>query len=400
MPKIKTSIQKQDVVPAFVPKLEKLGITLDTKKFQEGFLASFRGKVCLYCRSKEDDEDEFGAFVHHKRSGIWIHYFCLLLASGLVQRCKDADCDKAQSPKSLYGFYIKDIIDEFKRGAKLKCTFCFKHGANIGCNIAHCKAKVHFSCGRDRHMLFQYFGGFKSFCKKHRPTQPQLLPSKIKNASCCMCFEIFDSLNNNISLMSPCCKETYFHHECVQKQALSSGLFFFRCPACNNKDEYTNEMFRMGIYIPNRDALWETPEAFSDLLENHFQCDVTECQCKHGRKHHSSKTLWEIVVCLFCGSSGSHVACSTLKNANAPFVCDICVEVHGQSGVRKKLLSMGFHANQLILDDCKIDSLKEIDTNRQNSSRKILKRKLVDEPLEKSNCVNSDDISYKLRRLK
>lgn len=37
-----------------------------------------------------------------------------------------------------------------------------------------------------------------------------------------------------------------------QHQALSAGLFFFRCTLCNNKESFQAEMFRMGIFIPER----------------------------------------------------------------------------------------------------------------------------------------------------
>lgn len=37
-----------------------------------------------------------------------------------------------------------------------------------------------------------------------------------------------------------------------QRQAHSAGLFFFRCTLCNNKENFQEEMLRMGIYIPER----------------------------------------------------------------------------------------------------------------------------------------------------
>lgn len=38
----------------------------------------------------------------------------------------------------------------------------------------------------------------------------------------------------------------------TQYQALSAGIFFFRCTVCNNKDKFQEEMLRMGIHIPEK----------------------------------------------------------------------------------------------------------------------------------------------------
>ena len=38
----------------------------------------------------------------------------------------------------------------------------------------------------------------------------------------------------------------------LQRHAHSSGLFYFRCPVCNNMEQFQQEMKRMGIYIPEQ----------------------------------------------------------------------------------------------------------------------------------------------------
>ena len=37
-----------------------------------------------------------------------------------------------------------------------------------------------------------------------------------------------------------------------QNYAKSAGLYFFKCPLCNNKDEFQTEMLTYGIYIPDQ----------------------------------------------------------------------------------------------------------------------------------------------------
>lgn len=93
-----------------------------------------------------------------------MHYFCLLLSSGLHQSVTDESVDSNSSKDSLYGFLVKDIIQgttkgnmqkccyfqlnfvvsydvfaEVKRAWKLRCSFCFQRGASIGCVVHKCK---------------------------------------------------------------------------------------------------------------------------------------------------------------------------------------------------------------------------------------------------------------------
>lgn len=37
-----------------------------------------------------------------------------------------------------------------------------------------------------------------------------------------------------------------------QKHATTAGLHFFKCPLCNNKDHFQEEMLRMGVHIPDQ----------------------------------------------------------------------------------------------------------------------------------------------------
>ena len=65
---------------------------------------------------------------------------------------------------------------------------------------------------------------------------------------------------------------------------------------CNNKDEFKQEMQRFGIYVPEKDAAWETEEsAFHSLLERHDTCDAVPCLCPEGRQKDEDYTEWEIV---------------------------------------------------------------------------------------------------------
>jgi len=99
----------------------------------------------------------------HEKDDIQAHYFCLLFSSGLGQKGKDED--------GIRGFMIGDIRKEIKRGARLKCHYCHKKGATVGCAEQKCKKSFHLPCGSKNDSLQQYFDQFKAYCKEHRPTQ-------------------------------------------------------------------------------------------------------------------------------------------------------------------------------------------------------------------------------------
>ena len=115
-----------------------------------------------------------------------------------------------------------------------------------------------------------------------------------------MCFETIKAIKNvNIEerrnhLWSPCCGK-WFHFDCVQRMALTAG-YFFKCPMCNSKDDFENEMKLFGIYIPEQDAAWEREgNIFDGIYERHGTCDAENCACPQGRTFDEDYTLWEIV---------------------------------------------------------------------------------------------------------
>ncbi|KAL6081007.1 hypothetical protein STEG23_029112 [Scotinomys teguina] len=72
--------------------------------------------------------------------------------------------------------------------------------------------------------------------------------------------------------------------DCNQKYAHTSAKHFFKCPQCNNREEFPREMLRMGVHIPDRDAAWELePGAFSELYQRYQHCDAPICLYEQGR---------------------------------------------------------------------------------------------------------------------
>ncbi|XP_077421462.1 G2/M phase-specific E3 ubiquitin-protein ligase isoform X2 [Vanacampus margaritifer] len=220
---------------------------------------------CVLCRSCEDDPALFGDKISLQEDRISVHYFCLLTSCGVYQRGKDSD--------GVLGFLVDDIKQEIRRSARLTCWACKKKGACVGCNVKSCRKTVHFPCGRNKGFVSQFTENFPSYCPDHRPSQSACASSNLSRPqSCSVCLDAIDGDLSYGVLKCPSCHASWFHRDCVQRQAHSAGLFFFRCTLCNNKDEYQQEMLRMGICIP------ESSQQHDDRQANPKQDNTSPCR--------------------------------------------------------------------------------------------------------------------------
>uniref|UniRef100_A0A674GSC3 G2/M-phase specific E3 ubiquitin protein ligase n=1 Tax=Taeniopygia guttata TaxID=59729 RepID=A0A674GSC3_TAEGU len=286
-------------------------------------------KICVLCGRTDDCPEKYGEKRTYVEYNLTVHYYCLLMSSGIWQR--------GEEDEGVNGFLITDIRKEVKRAAKLKCNICKKKGASIGCVTPKCKRSYHFPCGLQRQCIFQFMEDFRSYCWEHRPVQ-EFMDKEHRGASqCTICLDLVEHLPVFAVLKSPCCKNAWFHRECLQYQALSAGIFFFRCTVCNNKDKFQKEMLRMGIHIPEKDASWELEEnAYQDLLHCYQHCDVKKCLCKKGRDYNEPDSKWEIKRCQYCGSRGTHLACSSMKSWEQNWECMECRSIFAKSGKYSK----------------------------------------------------------------
>ncbi|XP_026194631.1 G2/M phase-specific E3 ubiquitin-protein ligase isoform X2 [Anabas testudineus] len=284
----------------------------------------------------------FGEKVSLKEHKLSVHYLCLLTSSGVYQR--------GEEHEGVFGFLADDIKQENRRSARLTCSVCKKKGACVGCNVRSCRKMVHFPCGRKQKFIFQFTGLFPSYCPDHSPIQTLCVSSDLSlPQSCSVCLDSIEPILSYSVLKCPSCHASWFHRDCVQRQAHSAGLFFFRCTLCNNKEHFQEEMLRMGIYIPERDASWELEaNAYSELLEVYKRCDALTCLCDNGRTH-CAKTGWfELIRCQLCGSRGTHRKCSGLRLDTRNWACTDCTQATDgkaslvaspQGGQRRSLLS-------------------------------------------------------------
>jgi len=279
--------------------------------------------VCVLCNTSEDQPSKFGKFL--RSDVLSAHEYCLFFSSGLAQNGNE-DTD-------LAGYLFSDIRKEVRRGAKLKCKFCKKVGATIGCCKSSCKISVHLPCGLKNRFQNLFYRSFKSYCEQHRKFQRPLRLSKNRVDTCLICFEKF-SFDKFEHAYCPDCYRI-FHRECLQENALSAG-YFFCCPNCRNKRNFRKEMRSIGINVVRKDASWVSE---TDTLLNTRrtpQCDMEVCQCPFGRQHDQDQdtfkeTPWELLICDSCNSNGTHAECAGMTFASDEecenWLCAVCRNV-------------------------------------------------------------------------
>ncbi|OBS59916.1 hypothetical protein A6R68_08947, partial [Neotoma lepida] len=217
---------------------------------------------CLLCLQEPGDPEKLGDFL--QKNNLCVHYFCL------VSKC----------PLRAAGSVSGSL--ELNTKVILICFVCKKKGAAIKCQNYQCVKNFHLPCGQERGCLSQFFGEYKSFCEKHRPTQ-DIQQGSPGEESCVLCCEDLSRISVE-NIRSPCCSQAMYHRKCIQKYAHTSAKHFFKCPQCNNREEFPKEMLRMGIHIPDRDAAWELePGAFSELYQRYQHCDAPICLYEQGR---------------------------------------------------------------------------------------------------------------------
>ncbi|BFZ12094.1 hypothetical protein BsWGS_15133 [Bradybaena similaris] len=282
---------------------------------------------CDFCLSDEDNEIKYG--IIYIKDDVMVHYFCMLLASGLCQNAKVSD------KNSILGFTLSDIKKELHRGYRLKCCFCHQRGATIGCCVKSCRKAFHLSCGHEHGTMHQFFDSFRSYCENHR--LEQVLPRKKPAKTCAICLCTVASYASCDTLIPPCCQKSVFHRQCMQQYSLSAGKHYFKCPLCNSVDEFQMEMRTYGIYIPDQDAAWERePNAFVELLERHNRCDVSSCLCPQGRQFDADSGKYDLLLCGWCGAYGSHKACKGLVCRGVHLVCCDCAEIIDKAEIKQK----------------------------------------------------------------
>ncbi|KAL5239440.1 hypothetical protein ACI65C_006850 [Semiaphis heraclei] len=343
-------------------------------------------KACMLCGKKDISEKLYGLM--YQLNDVIVHCYCILLSSNAVQNGADNE--------GIWGFLLKDIKAELVRGSKEICVYCNKKGATISCCGVKCRKVFHLPCGLKNGSMHQYFLSFKSFCQEHRI--PQIIDSsELQNSTpsqCAICKDAVTRSRSPNSIWAPCCKHNaWFHRECIQDLALSAG-YFFKCPLCNDVEKFKPRMLTLGIYIPSRDASWETvPNAFAELSERQIICSIETCLCPHEekRKFQHAFGSWEILPCNFCGSNGTHRLCSSIK-IGKDWYCTVCKGVKDKNEINKNKIQLELLDNGNCSSSSTMFEEKVPSCNRNVSQR--LNNEIMHNEDQPHNIIDSNDSDH------
>lgn len=133
-----------------------------------------------------------------------------------------------------------------------KCFYCHNYNANIGCCESSCRRCFHFICGLENNAQNQFCHDYRSFCHRHI-RKFHRHPSK--NETCLICYDSLGGTRKNFNyvntILTPCCRNGWFHKICLQAFAKTAG-YFFKCPLCNNANVFREKLPSRGIFIPDQ----------------------------------------------------------------------------------------------------------------------------------------------------
>ncbi|XP_023251679.1 PHD finger protein 6 isoform X2 [Seriola lalandi dorsalis] len=121
------------------------------------------GQRCGFCHAGEEENETRGMLHTDNSKKVAAHYKCMLFSSGTVQLT-------TTSRAEFGNFDVKTVIQEIKRGKRMKCTLCTQLGATIGCEIKACVKTYHYHCGlQDKAKYIENMarGIYKLYCKNH-----------------------------------------------------------------------------------------------------------------------------------------------------------------------------------------------------------------------------------------
>ncbi|XP_005990426.1 PHD finger protein 6 [Latimeria chalumnae] len=121
------------------------------------------GPKCGFCHAGDEENETRGELHISNAKKVAAHFKCMLFSSGTVQLT-------TTSRAEFGNFDIKTVIQEIKRGKRMKCTLCSQAGATIGCEIKACIKTYHYHCGlQDKAKFIENMarGIYKLYCKNH-----------------------------------------------------------------------------------------------------------------------------------------------------------------------------------------------------------------------------------------
>ncbi|XP_072189975.1 PHD finger protein 7-like [Excalfactoria chinensis] len=316
--------------------------------------------ACVLCGRVDEDSGILGCKV--EIDGLYIHEFCVIFANGLCQYMEGSNEAR---------FCAEDITRTVREAEQTLCFVCGSSGATVICAEPGCEQSFHLPCAYEGQCVTQFFGALRAFCWEHSPQQAvQAEPAP--DTTCIICMEPVGDSRSYGTMVCPACQHAWFHRACVQvealpsprghrrrsaaasstqltptllvfllqEQALSAGIYCFRCPHCRDKESFLREMLNVGIRIPFRKPTWDDNYTYSSLGVRYERCVAINCLYPLGRGH-SGEGPWEMLLCSSCAARATHRRCSQLSNSTTSWECDSCAAGEGTaSSTRSRLAGL------------------------------------------------------------
>nr|XP_014352337.1 PREDICTED: PHD finger protein 6-like isoform X2 [Latimeria chalumnae] len=128
---------------------------------------------CAFCHGRDEDDITEELLV---KEGVTAHVNCMLFSSNLATQ-------DPQNQENFVGFRLEDVKAEIRRGRRLKCSYCKKPGASVGCEVPSCRRSYHYPCAVENGAKIVEEGPmYRIYCKDHE-TQRNLKTRKSHCAS-------------------------------------------------------------------------------------------------------------------------------------------------------------------------------------------------------------------------
>ncbi|XP_064417025.1 uncharacterized protein LOC135357797 isoform X2 [Latimeria chalumnae] len=109
---------------------------------------------CAFCHGRDEDDITEELLV---KEGVAAHVNCMHFSSNLSTQ-------DAQNREGFAKFRLVDVKKEITRGTKLRCGYCKKNGATVGCDENSCQRCYHYPCAVKN--VLQIVQG-RIYCKDH-----------------------------------------------------------------------------------------------------------------------------------------------------------------------------------------------------------------------------------------
>ncbi|XP_050067414.1 PHD finger protein 7-like [Anopheles maculipalpis] len=287
--------------------------------FKLDVLKNACNEKCDICWLVANNPLRYGEFIektYNKNQKIRVHYFCLLSGTNIAQN--------GSAHEGIAGFRINDIINSHAEYRNKQCAYCSRPSAAIECAQPECVRRFHYICGYNNGCLTQFRNQMLSYCHKHLPKLYHK-PINTRGRECDICFNdlplVTEADYNPVAIVrthcDKVCSDGFFHRECVQRFAYTSG-YNFKCPLCWNKC-FRRHAADSGIFIPQRESAWERePGAFKDLHKR--KCTADRCVLVNSR---NKADVSQLVGCKVCGGRLMHKVCSGVSNPSE-YLCSAC----------------------------------------------------------------------------